>query len=253
MLTYVKHFFVQNEESKNLLSHLGFQNTSLAGDTRFDRVAALSKHPKKIQEVADFCEDSKVLVAGSTWPEDEARLAELLLQHPDWKLILAPHEVSSGNIEHLCDLLPSGAWLKLSELMSPESKVNSQKSIENSRLKTEDYKVLIVDTIGLLSSLYAYGDIAYIGGGFGKGIHNTLEAATYGVPIIFGPNYQKFQEAKDLISEGAGFSIANAGELTDTFQQLTDADYRKKAGTAAKHYVQSRVGATEIILKQLLK
>ncbi len=253
MLAYVKHFFVQNEESKSLLGSLGFQNTSLAGDTRFDRVAALSQHPKKIKEVAEFCEDRKVLVAGSTWPEDEALLATLLLQHPDWKLIIAPHEVSSGNIEHLCDLLPSGGWIKLSELMSPESTVNSQQSIENSRLKTEDYKVLIVDTIGLLSTLYAYGDIAYIGGGFGKGIHNTLEAATYGVPIIFGPNYQKFQEAKDLISEGAGFSIANAEELKDTFQQLTDAGYRNKAGTGAKYYVQSRVGATEIILKQLLK
>lgn len=237
MLTYVKHFFVQNKESKNLLSHLGFQNTSLAGDTRFDRVAALSQHPKKIKEVAEFCEDSKVLVAGSTWPEDEARLAELLLQHPNWKLILAPHEVDEAHIQAILQRFPEGQAIRFSKLETQNSKPQT----------------LVIDTIGLLSSLYAYGDIAYIGGGFGKGIHNTLEAATYGIPIIFGPNYQKFQEAKDLISEGAGFSIANAEELTDTFQQLTDASYRKKAGNKAKHYVQSRVGATEIILKQLLK
>ncbi|MEY5068341.1 MAG: hypothetical protein RLZ47_203 [Bacteroidota bacterium] len=248
MLAYVKHFFVQNEESKNLLSHLGFQNTSLAGDTRFDRVAALSQHPKKIQEVAEFCEDSKVLVAGSTWPEDKALLATLLLQHPNWKLILAPHEVDEAHIQEILNRFPEGQAIRYSELKRENLKGKNEFSI-----LTTQYSLLVIDTIGLLSTLYAYGDIAYIGGGFGKGIHNTLEAATYGIPIIFGPNYQKFQEAKDLISEGAGFSIANAGELTDTFQQLTDADYRKKAGTAAKYYVQSRVGATEIILKQLLK
>ena len=127
-------------------------------------------------------------------------------------------------------------------------------AIRFSKLKTPNSKpqTLVIDTIGLLSSLYAYGDIAYIGGGFGKGIHNTLEAATYGVPIIFGPNYQKFQEAKDLISEGAGFSIANAQELAAVFHTLLDALQRKGAGKAAGHYVQSRVGATDMILKQLL-
>lgn len=236
MLTYVKHFFVQNEESKNLLSHLGFQNTSLAGDTRFDRVAALSQHPKKIQEVADFCEDSKVLVAGSTWPEDEVLLANLLVKLPDWKLIIAPHEVDEAHIQEILKRFPEGQAIRFSKLKTPNSKPQT----------------LVIDTIGLLSSLYAYGDIAYIGGGFGKGIHNTLEAATYGIPIIFGPNYQKFQEAKYLISEGAGFCIANAQELAAVFHTLQDAGQRKSAGKAAGHYVQSRVGATEIILKQLL-
>ncbi len=245
MLGFVKHFFVQNEESKALLAQLGHQNVSVAGDTRFDRVTELAVNHKDLAEVAAFVGKSKALVAGSTWPEDELLLATLLQQHPDWKMIIAPHEVNSNSIENLCRLLQPGSWLKYSELTSPQSVVGGHQSTKNS--------IIIIDSIGLLSSLYAYGDIAYIGGGFGKGIHNTLEAAAYGIPVIFGPNYQKFQEAKDLISEGAGFEIANAEELAITFQKLAVADNCKKAGTIARQYVQSRTGATELILQKLQK
>jgi 3-deoxy-D-manno-octulosonic-acid transferase len=246
MLGFVKHFFVQNEESKTLLAQLGHQNITVAGDTRFDRVMELSKHPKKIKEVADFCWDAPVLVAGSTWPEDEVLLAELLQKYPDWKLIIAPHEVDEAHIQELMKRFPEGQAIRYSELVSQNSKVN------NPATRNLQPSTLIVDTIGLLSSLYAYGDVAYIGGGFGKGIHNTLEAVAYGIPVVFGPKYEKFQEAKDLIQEKAGFSIANAASLGQVFSNLQEEIQRKAAGRAAGNYVQSRVGATKLILQHIL-
>ncbi len=244
MLGFVQQFFVQNEESKALLAQLGQQNVTVAGDTRFDRVAELAVNHRDLPEVAAFAGKSKVLVAGSTWPEDELLLATLLEQQPDWKMIIAPHEVDEAHIQELHKRFPEGHAIRYSELQTPNSEPTSQK---------REHRTLIIDTIGLLSSLYAYGDIAYIGGGFGKGIHNTLEAAAYGIPVIFGPNYEKFQEAKDLISEGAGFEISNAEDLAFTFQKLAIANNCKKAGTIARQYVQSRTGATELILQELQK
>lgn len=246
MLGWVGHFFVQNEVSVQLLKGQGFQNVSLSGDTRFDRVAELSQDPKKMMEVSDFCGDAPVLVAGSTWPEDEALLAELLQQYPDWKLIIAPHEVDEAHIQELMKRFPDGQAIRYTELESQKSKIKKNSSILNTH-----YSILLIDTIGLLSSLYAYGDIAYIGGGFGKGIHNTLEAAAYGIPVIFGPKYEKFQEAKDLISENAGFSIGNAPELKQVFATLQEVKQRDQAGQAAGNYVQSRIGATEMILRHI--
>lgn len=237
ILSAVTYFFMQNEESVHLLKEHGFRNVGLTGDTRFDRVVELPKQLRRIPEVVQFVGESPVLVAGSTWLEDEQILKEIMLIFPKWKLILAPHEIHDAHIKSILELFPGA--LQFSNYPS----YADQKII--------DSQVLIIDNIGMLSSLYGYGKIAYIGGGFGVGIHNTLEAATYGVPVIFGPKYHKFQEAKDLIEQGAGFSIHNREELIKVFTCLQDNVKREYAGKQAKQYVQQHAGATAIIMKYL--
>ncbi|AIM35562.1 3-deoxy-D-manno-octulosonic acid transferase [Sphingobacterium sp. ML3W] len=237
ILSAVTYFFMQNEESVHLLKEHGFRNVGLTGDTRFDRVVELPKQLRRITEVVQFVGESPVLVAGSTWLEDEQILKEIMLIFPKWKLILAPHEIHDAHIKSILELFPDA--LQFSNYPS----YADQKII--------DSQVLIIDNIGMLSSLYGYGKIAYIGGGFGVGIHNTLEAATYGVPVIFGPKYHKFQEAKDLIEQGAGFSIHNREELIKVFTCLQDNVKREYAGKQAKQYVQQHAGATAIIMKYL--
>jgi 3-deoxy-D-manno-octulosonic-acid transferase len=182
-----------------------------------------------------FCGSSKVLVAGSTWPADEELLKSIIESYTDWKCIIAPHEISEANLQRLEEQL-LGKTIRYSNLKAH---------------KTTLPQVLIMDNIGLLSSLYAYGTIAYIGGGFGKGIHNTLEAAAFGLPVIFGPRYEKFQEAKDLIQIQAGFSISNKAELNDCFNRLK-ADTKNSAGAKAKAYVDSHTGATAQILEKII-
>ena len=235
MLSFITYFFVQNEESKTLLNSLGITQVSVNGDTRFDRVAENAKNKKELKEIEAFCGSSKVLVVGSTWPADEELLNSIIERYTDWKFIIAPHEIAEANLQRLEEQL-HGKTIRYSNL-------------EVHKLTIP--QVLIIDNIGLLSSLYAYGTIAYIGGGFGKGIHNTLEAAAFGLPVIFGPNYQKFQEAKDLIELKAGFSISNQAELNDCFK-LLQADTHKEAGKQAKTYANSHTGATAQILKKLL-
>jgi 3-deoxy-D-manno-octulosonic-acid transferase len=235
MLSFISYFFVQNEESKTLLNSLGITQVAVSGDTRFDRVTENGKNKKELKEIDTFCGSSKVLVVGSTWPADEELLNTIIESYPNWKYIIAPHEISEANLQQLEKQL-LGKTIRYSNLKAHKSALP---------------QVLIIDNIGLLSSLYAYGTIAYIGGGFGKGIHNTLEAAAYGLPVIFGPNYQKFQEAKDLIELKAGFSISNHAELNNCFK-LLQADTHKKAGKQAKAYVDSHTGATAQILEKIL-
>ncbi|MFM6954686.1 MAG: 3-deoxy-D-manno-octulosonic acid transferase [Sphingobacteriaceae bacterium] len=235
MLGFISYFFVQNEESKTLVNSLGISQVAVSGDTRFDRVAENAKNKKELPAVKAFCGNSKVMVAGSTWPADEELLNSIIKHHSDWKFIIAPHEISEANLQGLEKQL-AGKTIRYSQL-----ELNTLQLAQ----------VLIIDNIGLLSSLYAYGNIAYIGGGFGKGIHNTLEAAAFGLPVIFGPNFQKFQEAKDLIEFQAGFSIHNQAALNDCFERLR-ADTKNSAGAQAKAYVDSRTGATAKILEKIL-
>jgi 3-deoxy-D-manno-octulosonic-acid transferase len=235
ILGFISYFFVQNEESKTLLKSLGITQVVVSGDTRFDRVAEHAKNKKELKEIEAFCGSSKVLVAGSTWPADEELLKSIIESYTDWKCIIAPHEISEANLQHLEKQL-AGKTIRYSNL-----------KVHKSTLP----QVLIMDNIGLLSSLYAYGTIAYIGGGFGKGIHNTLEAAAFGLPVIFGPRYEKFQEAKDLIEAKAGFSISQQTELESCFK-LLKADTKNSAGAKAKAYVDSHTGATAQILKKIL-
>ncbi len=245
-LDCVTHFFTQNEDSLGLLARLGFTNASLAGDTRFDRVVALPQTRKHIPEVESFAKGAPVLVAGSTWPADEELLSRLHTRFPDWKIIIAPHEIHEEHLRSIEKLFPDA--IRFSK---------SSQSVTGQRSRNPDHpsstNILIIDNIGMLSSLYGYGQIAYIGGGFGVGIHNTLEAAAYGIPVIFGPNYQKFQEAKDLLTHGGGFSIGNTDELITAFENLLSGSSRERAGQIAGRYVQEHAGATVIILRLLVE
>lgn len=233
MLFKVTHFFVQNEESVNLLKGLNIHQVSLSGDTRFDRVAENAKNPKHLPLIEKFCSSSPVFIAGSTWLPDEQLLALLILQFPEWKFIIAPHEINAGHIGQVLKLMPTA--LRYTQL-------------EEENIGFENNQILLIDNIGLLSSVYQYGKIAYIGGGFGTGIHNTLEAAALGLPVIFGPKYDKFQEAKDLISLKAAISIHSIDDLSAAFEKLQK---DQKAGITAKKYVQDKTGSTEQIVSYL--
>lgn len=236
MLTYVSHFFVQDEQSKALLNDIGITNVTISGDTRFDRVWANAQNPKTLPDIKAFTNGQKAFIAGSTWPEDEKLVAELVKDYPDWKFVFAPHEIEEDKITRLVNLLPADSAVRYSRLASH----NSQR------------QTLIVDNIGMLSSLYQYGHIAYIGGGFGTGIHNTLEAAAFGLPVIFGPKYQKFKEAKDIITLKSGFSVANEAELKSAASALiNDARFYAYAHEQIKLYVKQHTGATDKIISAI--
>jgi len=244
-LRCVTHFFTQNKDSLVLLAQLGFTNASLTGDTRFDRVVALPQTRKHIPQIESFAKESPLLVAGSTWPADEELLSHLHRRFPDWKIIIAPHEIHEEHLRSIEKLFPDAI-----RFSKHSQSADHPLPIAGHRLPPT---VLIIDNIGMLSSLYAYGQIAYIGGGFGVGIHNTLEAAAYGIPVIFGSNYQKFQEAKDLLTNGGGFSVRDADELIAVFENLLIDSLRKHAGQIAGRYVQEHAGATAIILRLLIE
>jgi 3-deoxy-D-manno-octulosonic-acid transferase len=231
ILKNVTYFFVQNEESVDLLNGIGITQAQVAGDTRFDRVFESAEHPLTIQEVKDFCAGHRVFLGGSTWPADEQLLAGIANENLDWKFILAPHEIHEEHLGQIQKLFPQA--LRYSKLKT-HKELNAQ--------------VLIIDNIGMLSALYQYADVAYIGGGFGVGIHNTLEAAAFGKPVLFGPNYHKFQEAKDLLQLGAAISISNALELKKGFEQLKG---NSTAGSLARSYVADHKGATETIYQEI--
>ena len=234
MLHCFNHIFLQNAHSQELLKGIGITNTTVAGDTRFDRVYATAKLANKISELDEFCGKSTVIVAGSTWPKDEELLVDFINSNPhNAKVIIAPHEINGQQIEHLQGIL----------------KVKSVRFTNYNSSDFEQAQVLILDTIGQLASAYSYGMIAYVGGGFGVGIHNTLEPATFGIPIIFGPNYHKFQEAKDLIKTEAAFTIGSSEELFSILNSLiSNKEYVNKAGENSKRYVEQNIGATEKIL-----
>lgn len=236
MLFMFEHLFIQNETSAQLLKTIGLSNFSVSGDTRFDRVFAIAGAAKEIPVVEKFRDNHTLIVAGSTWKPDEELLSEFINHSRDIKFIIAPHEVSVSNINRIVQLLKKPAI--------------TYSSLNNSNIEQSD--VLIIDSIGLLSSLYQYGDIAYIGGGFGVGIHNILEAATFGMPIVFGPNFNKFKEAVDLSSRGGAFPVTNYDELKRIFNRLIDENnFRKEASETSKKYVTENVGSTEFIIKKV--
>jgi len=233
LLKSFAHIFVQDNNSLKLLADNGFSNVSVAGDTRFDRVADLAQQAKNIPLIEAFVQDSKkVIVAGSTWPKDEELLVKYLKLHPDIKLILVPHEIHQAHIMGISKLL-DGKFVRYTELNEQNAQTTN---------------CIVVDTIGLLSSIYRYAKVAYIGGGFGVGIHNTLEAAVWNVPVVFGPNYQKFREARELIAIGGAFSIAQYELLEAQFDSLLK---NNKAGKIAGDYVKNNTGATDLILKEI--
>lgn len=231
LLTYFTHIYVQDKASAQLLINHGVTHTSVAGDTRFDRVNEIARHAKHIPAAEQFIQGCpRVIVAGSTWPQDETLLAQYVDNHPDTKLILVPHEIHDAHLHTIFHLF-HGRYVRFTEA--------DEHNITHVR-------TLLIDTMGLLSSIYRYGQVAYIGGGFGAGIHNTLEAAVYGVPVLFGPNYHHFREAKGLIAAGAGFSVSNYREFEQQMDHALDAH-----GQAARQYVDSELGATDKIYSEL--
>lgn len=233
------HIFVQNETSNTLLKNVGFINTTIAGDTRFDRVYSIATNSRELPEVQNFVGGSFCIIAGSTWEPDEDLLIRYLNETPHpLKMIIAPHEIKEASIQ------------------ATIQKIN-RTTIRYSGIKDADVKsadVLIIDNIGMLSSLYRYGKIAYIGGGFGKGIHNILEAATFGLPVLFGPNYHKFQEAVNLSKAGGAFPIADYPELKSVLDELIiDTNKNNQCSQTSRQFIENNLGATNIILKALLK
>jgi len=236
ILFQFEHIFVQDETSAQLLKSVGVTNYTVSGDTRFDRVATIARNSKNMPIVEKFRGNAPLLVAGSTWKPDEELLSEYINNNKHTKFIIAPHEVSETNINRLLKMLKVPA-IRFSQIENAEP---------------AHFKVLVIDSIGLLSSLYRYGNVAYIGGGFGVGIHNILEAATFGLPVIFGPNYSKFKEALDLIALGGAFSISDFNQLeTITDALLFDNETRKKASETCLKYVAENVGSTTLIIKKL--
>jgi len=232
-----KHIFVQNKQSLILLQQIGLDNATAAGDTRFDRVHEMASNAMPLPLLDEFTKNATVLVAGSTWPKDEELIAAFLKTTPlNIKLVLAPHEINHHRIERFLASIniPSIVFTHPAEMDASEA------------------RVLVIYTIGLLSSAYKYGDIAYVGGGFGVGIHNTLEPATFGIPILFGPNYHKFREAIELIENQAAYSVTNEQSLTDAINNLLSSEeILKEAGNNAKKYVHFNIGATSKILSML--
>ena len=230
------HLFVQNEESKQLLASIGVKNTTVVGDTRFDRVLDICAAAKQLPLVQKFKGDALTFVAGSSWGPDEDIFIKYFNAHPEMKLIIAPHVVNDGHLKEI-------------ESKLQRSSVRYTQATEENVGKAD---CLIIDCYGLLSSIYRYGEISYIGGGFGVGIHNVLEAAVYGIPVIFGPNNKKFREAQHLLANKGGFEIHGYDDFEQLMNKfLTDEAYLKQSGKAAGDYVKGNAGAMELILKNI--
>ena len=234
ILKMFTHIFVQDDESKEKIAELGVEAVSVAGDTRFDRVSANSTESLDFPILDRFQARDKLLVAGSTWKEDEECLVQLINEGKyDLKYVIAPHEISEENIA------------RLQRQLLVESVRYSQANAED----MDKYNVLIIDNVGMLSSLYRYASIVYIGGAFGTGLHNILEPAVYGNPVLFGPDYEKFKEAGELISEGGAFSISNFADLNRMVRFiLSDPFVLKIAAEVSKTYVSKNTGATNRIM-----
>lgn len=234
-LRRITHFFVQNAESLTLLARVGVQhNVTIVGDTRFDRVIDIRNAAKPLPLVEAFAKEKTVLVAGSSWEPDEEILIDYFNRNPRLRLVLAPHVVDE---RHLCEI---------EEKLERSVVRYSRAALEN----VSQYDCLIIDNYGLLSSIYRYAAVAYVGGGFGVGIHNVPEAAVYGVPVLFGPNYARFREATSLVANGGAFAISSADDFNVRMEELLhDTERRTQAGQAAGNYIRSNSGATEQVYR----
>lgn len=238
MLTYFTHIYVQDEGSRELLAGIGIKNVTVAGDTRFDRVTDIMESCVEIPQAAALTRDASLtIVAGSTWPPDESYLLPCFNAHPGMKLIIAPHEVNEERIAAI-----------ESQLNRPSCRLSTATPEEAAKCDC-----IIVDCYGKLSSAYRYGNIAYIGGGFGVGIHNLNEAAVYDIPVIFGPHYHKFKEARDLIKCKGGFSFSNKEEFDAIIEPIVnDKKLREQYGKNAGNYIKENLGATRIIYADIV-
>ena len=230
------HFFVQNEVSRELLHSIGIDKVTISGDTRFDRVLQIRDAAKELPLVKAFKDGHNVFVAGSSWPPDEDIFIRYFNEHRDWKLVIAPHVIDEDHLKQII------------------SKLNRKvvRYTQTTESEAREAECIIIDCFGLLSSIYRYGEVAYVGGGFGVGIHNVLEAAVWGVPVLFGPNNQRFQEAQGLLATEGGFQIkdyVSFCKLMDRF--IADKAYLQAAGEKAGAFVSHHAGATATILKNI--
>ena len=232
------HFFVQNMESKALLAKLGITDVDVVGDTRFDRVLQIKEASKQLPIVEQFTAHAqKVFVAGSSWLPDEEVFIKYFDIHKDWKLIIAPHVISDEHLSQIFELLKGRRVVRYTEATEENVK---------------DAEVLIIDCFGLLSSIYHYGTVSYVGGGFGVGIHNVLEAAVWDIPVVFGPNNKHFQEAQGLMLVQGGFEIKDYQSFRDLMMRFeTDAFFLQNAGENAGAFVKSRAGATAKVMENV--
>jgi len=232
------YFFVQNEGSKKLLQSLGYQNVKISGDTRFDRVVSILERDNSLDFIEQFKGSTITIVIGSSWPKDEALLVNFINQtNEKVKFIIAPHNIKSEQIQEL-----KNSITKKTVLFSEK---------ENQNLA--DFQIFIIDTIGILTKIYSYADMAYVGGGFGHpGVHNILEPATFGIPIVVGPNYSHFAEATALVNMEGCVSISTQNDLNDAFHNLiANEDIRHEKGHICETFVQMNKGATAVILKHI--
>lgn len=232
------HFYVQDSNSKELLESIGINRVTIVGDTRADRVIQIAGQAAELPLVEKFASDCKVFIAGSSWPADEELFIPLMNQRQGWKMIIAPHVIDENHLKMIEGMLEGRRFARYSGLTADSD--------------TQNLDCLIIDCFGLLSSIYRYGNIAYIGGGFGAGIHNTLEAAVYGIPVIFGPNNKRFREALQLIEQGGGFEITDSHSLRMTVDKfISDPAFLEQSGKAAGDYVMSNNGVSERIVASL--
>ena len=237
VLRCITHLFVQNEQSRELLAKIGITEVTISGDTRFDRVLQIKEQSKHLPLVEAFKQDHKVFVAGSSWPPDEEIFIRFFNEHPEWKLIIAPHVIGNDHLQQILSRL-NRKTVRYTEA-TPETAAEAQ--------------CMIIDCFGLLSSIYHYGEVAYVGGGFGVGIHNVLEAAVWNVPVFFGPNNKRFQEAQQLLASGGGIEITNYSSFATAMQRFMDDDkWLEQCGSKAGDYVKSMAGATDIVLRESL-
>ncbi len=234
------HLYVQDEASRKLLAGIGIGNVTVAGDTRFDRVAAIGKTKEIIPLFESFRHRASfMLVAGSSWPADEEIYFPWLKAHPQVCAVIAPHEFDKTRVEALRQRLGAGSAMAFSELLEKKT-------------VPEGLKYIILDTFGMLSKVYSIADVAYVGGGFGAGIHNINEPAAWGVPVVYGPRHRKFNEATALKRAGGGFSVDGRSTLEDVLTTLlTDGDRRRSAAEAARRFIAENIGATERIMADI--
>ena len=234
----VSHFFVQNDETSKLLKSIGIENTTVTGDTRFDRVFEIAKQSKSFPEIEKFIAGRQCIIAGSSWPSDEKFIIPFSKEMPEnYCLIIAPHDISDSHIKQITSQLDS--YILYSGQLSTVS--------------NQQAKVLVIDTIGILKQIYKYARFAYVGGGFMSSIHNTQEALVFGCPVVIGPKYHKFVEAVDLVRDGGMFSVNNQEEFYNIFERLmNDEEFYNKASGICQDYIQLSIGATNKINKYLI-
>ena len=236
-LRNVSHFFVQNDDTAKLLKSIGIENTTVTGDTRFDRVFEIAKQSKSFPEIEKFIAGRQCIIAGSSWPSDEKFIIPFVKKMPDnYCLIIAPHDISDSHVKQIISQLDSYILY----------------SHQRSAISDQQAKVLVIDTIGILKQIYKYARFAYVGGGFMSSIHNTQEALVFGCPVVIGPKYHKFVEAVDLVRDGGIFSVNNQEEFDSIFEQLmNDDEFYNKASGICQDYIQLSIGATNKINRHL--